>query len=124
MMANHRQLCLAAGLGQVRPAVVVGVKADVAGPDGFQRKGVIEQLVQRALEVRPRRWARVGREGNEARLHGVGHGSPSWGEGLRRSIVAALGRLYDFAPMADFAVRVLINAIALIVVVSFLPQIK
>jgi putative membrane protein len=32
--------------------------------------------------------------------------------------------LYDFAPVVDFAVRVLINAIALIVVVKFVPHIK
>src|SRR3954447_456848 len=49
---------------------------------------------------------------------------PPRGEVLRRCIVAALGRLYDFAPMADFAVRVLINALALIVVVWFVPNIE
>jgi putative membrane protein len=52
------------------------------------------------------------------------NGLPSWGRGLRGCIVAAIGGLYDFAAVAAFVIRTLVNALALIVAVELVPKIK
>ena len=64
---DSRQSGLPAGLGQVGPAIIVGVEADLGRPYGLVGEEVVEQRMQSEIEGSDRYRPRV--RGERLKLH-------------------------------------------------------